>query len=275
MITPDVLKGLVVVPHGAQLGDAGQTLIAAGVVLSASAAGKGVIHLVPDGGGIAVSTDLDQKPTAWLASPPNPSWLVTSIRTAAQLLRAQHAAHESNALLEICRAMGSEPDSATLHRLIVRKARELTDADAGSLYLFETVDGERVLRFAVAQTGLKDEEKYTGSYLALTDQSIAGSVALSGEIVRVADAYSDLPADQIAFDASFDQATGYHTKSVLAVPVRNFNDEIVGVLQLINRKSSFSAELSLAVLAEQILMPFDQHDEDILTALAAQAGVIL
>jgi GAF domain-containing protein len=171
--------------------------------------------------------------------------------------------------------MGSQRDVKALHRLVVRKARELTNADAGSLYLLEEVEGERALRFVVAQTGPHDEEKFTGGLLTLSEQSIAGCVAINGKPLRIADAYVDLPGDRIRFDASFDQATGYRTKSVLCVPVYNHVDAIVGVLQLINRKPTFDVSLSLDVLSEQILMPFDEHDEEILTALAAQAGIAL
>ena len=73
-----------------------------------------------------------------------------------------------------------------LHRFILRKARELTNADAGSLYLLEEHEGQLVLRFAVAQTGPHDEETYVGRFLALSEQSVAGSVALCGAAVRVA-----------------------------------------------------------------------------------------
>lgn len=275
MAAPSELRGLVVVPHGAQLSGVMQALNEAGIVLSEHGGGAETIHLVPYAEGVAVITDPDAAPSAWIGHPLNANWLLTAIRTAVELIRAQRAVHEANALLHICRAMGSEHDAGKLHRLIVRKARELTAADAGSLYLFEKIGDEVALRFAVAQTGPHDEEKYTGSILALSEESIAGCVALHGASVRVADAYVDLPADRIKFDASYDQATGYHTKSVLCVPIRNYRDEIVGVLQLINKKPTFESELSLAVLTEQLVEPFDEHDEEILLALAAQAGVIL
>lgn len=271
----DHLRGLVIAVHGADLGGAASKLTEAGAILSTNASATGSVHLVPEGDGIAILTDLDATPTAWIASPPNPGWLLTGIRTAVELERAQRAAEESKALLEICRAMGSERAGDSLHRLIVRKARELTNADAGSLYLFDTFEQEKMMRFAVAQTGPHDEEKHTGSFLALSDQSIAGCVALTGEVVRVANAYADLPAHRVKFDASFDEATGYHTKSVLCVPIRNFQEDIVGVIQLINKKPSFDMVLTLALLTEQLVIPFDEHDEEILTALAAQAGVVL
>ena len=269
------MQGVVVVTHGVDIGQAANALRAWGATVSANPEGALNIHLVSYGDALAVITNPDAAPTAWLRTPPNPAWLVTAVQTAVELLVAQQARNESAALLEICRTMGSVHELDALNRLIVRKARELTNADAGSLYLLESADGERQLRFAVAQTGPQDAETHTGEVLALTDSSIAGCVAMSGKAIRVSDVYADLPSEHIAFDSSFDRSTGYHTKSVLCVPVRDANDRIAGVLQLINRKPTFEAVLPAGVLTTELVVPFDEHDEELLTALAAQAGVLL
>ncbi|HLX26551.1 MAG TPA: GAF domain-containing protein, partial [Candidatus Cybelea sp.] len=222
---------------------------------------------------VAIITDPDEPPIAWLATPINATWLLTAIRTAVELLRAERAVNESRALLQICRAMGSERDVPTLHRLIVRKARELTNADAGTLYLLD--DDEKTLRFAVSQTGPHDEERFAGSTVEVSADSIAGHVAMTGESIRIGDAYADLPPSRVRFDASFDKSTEYRTKSVLCVPIRNVSDQIVGVLQLINRKPNFDAVLGHGVVLEEVVMPFDEHDEEIVIALASQAGAVL
>jgi GAF domain-containing protein len=273
MAAPNSLRGVVVVAHGSDLSGVEDALTDAGIVLSSHPAGDQTVHLVPYGDSLAVIIDPDAPPIEWLGYPLNPQWMLTAIRTARELLLAQRAVRESHVLLGICRAMASERDRSKLQRFVLRKARELTNADAGSLYLIETIEGERGLRFAVAQTGPRDEEKYHGQLTPLTG-SIAGWVAVNGKPLRIADAYETLPAG-VTFDASFDRATGYRTKSVLCAPIRNHHDDVVGVLQLINRKATFDAALSLDVLSEEVVMPFDEHDEEILTALAAQAGVAL
>ncbi len=276
MAAPSSLRGVVVVSHGADLTGVAGALDDAGVVVTSSTDGsRPTVHLVPYGEALAVITDPDSPPVEWLAYPLNPAWLLTAIATASELMQAQRAVQESRTLLQICRAMASEHDVNALYRLVLRKARELTNADAGSLYLLETVEGEPALRFTVAQTGPNDEEHYTGGLLALSDRSIAGSVALTGRPVRIADAYEELPQEDVGFDISFDRATGYRTKSVLCAPIRNYRNAIVGVIQLINRKPSFDVSLSIDVLTEQLVVPFDEHDEEILAALAAQAGVAL
>jgi hypothetical protein len=273
MAAPNSLRGVVVVSHGADLADVENAMIDAGVLLSTHPAGEHTVHLVPYGESLAVIIDPDAPPIEWLGYPLNPQWLLTAIRTARELMVAQRAVRESHVLLGICRAMAWERDPVKLQRFVLRKARELTNADAGSLYLVEEVEGERGLRFAVAQTGPRDEEKYHGQLLPMTG-SIAGWVVINGKPLRVSDAYTTLPPG-VTFDPSFDRATGYRTKSVLCAPIYNHRDEIVGALQLINRKQTFDAALSLDVLSEEVVMPFDEHDEEIVTALAAQAGVAL
>jgi hypothetical protein len=269
------LRGYVVVSHGADLSGVEASGSGAGTTIATFTCHDKSVHLVPYGDTLAVITDPDAPPIGWLAYPLNANWLLALIRTSADLTDAKHSVHEAYVLLQICRSMGSEDDVETLHRFILRKARELTNADAGTLYLIEEHEGERRLRFAVSQTGPADEQRYTGSVLALSDRSVAGGVGLSGRPVRIADVYTDALPTGVNFDSSFDRANDYHTKSLLCVPMHNMKDEIVGVIELLNRKPIFAAVLSNAALAKQIVMPFDGHDQEILTALAAQAGVVL
>lgn len=270
----DTLWGTVIVPHGVDLTGVNDVLRQAGVTVGSSTGRADVVHLVPYDDGTAVIVDPDAPPICWLGSPINPHWLLTALRTAADMQTARRGIREARTLLDICRAMGSQPDEQSLYRFLVRKSRELTNADAGTLYVVEQQGNERVLRFAMAQTGPHDEEKFTGGVLPLSRDSFAGSVALDGTPLRIDDAYA-VSDDRRHFDATFDKATGYRTKSVLCVPIHNHLDDVVGVLQLINRKPTFDVPLSRDVLSEEILLPFDRHDEELLTALAAQAGVAL
>jgi HD-GYP domain-containing protein (c-di-GMP phosphodiesterase class II) len=208
-------------------------------------------------------------------NPINPRELLTAVQGAARLTAMHRDAEASETLLEIGRALTAERNMLALQQLILRRARELTSADAGSLMLVEEVDGQKNLRFAVAQTGPQDKGTHIGATLPLTASSISGSVALSGEVVRISDAYL-LGADSpYHFDSSFDKRTGYRTKSVLCVPMRNYKDEVVGIIQLINRKPKFETLLTSPEQTVQVVQDFDNHDERIAMALASQAGVAL
>ena len=216
----------------------------------------------------------------WLVAPLDGAALIATVRAAAATLAAREqlraARGESERLIQIGLALSGERDIAKLQQTIVRSARELTRADSGSLYLLEDGDhGERVLRFAVAQTGPRDAGTYLGAVLPLSRTSISGYVALSGETVRIDDAYR-VPANaEYRVNRSFDLANGYRTMSVLAVPMRDHDDAIVGVLMLINRKPDFDLVLTSAAHTEEVVQPFSERDEHVLLSLASQAGVAL
>lgn len=76
------------------------------------------------------------------------------------------------------------------------------------------------------------------------------------------------------FDPSFDLKVGYRTKSMIAMPMISAEDEVIGVIQLINRKRDPSAKLAADAVDEDVL-PFDQRSEDLLSTLASQAGIAL
>jgi HD-GYP domain-containing protein (c-di-GMP phosphodiesterase class II) len=216
----------------------------------------------------------------WVVAPADGAALVATARSAAAALAAREdvrtAQGESDRLLQIGLALSAERDVTKLQQTIVRNARELTRADSGSLYLLEEGEhGERVLRFAVAQTGPNDFGAYLNAVLPLSRTSISGYVALSGETVRIADAYAIAPDAEYRVNRSFDKANGYRTMSVLAVPMRDHEDAIVGVIMLINRKPDFSLVLTSPAHTEEVVQPFSSRDEHVLRSLASQAGVAL
>jgi HD-GYP domain-containing protein (c-di-GMP phosphodiesterase class II) len=218
--------------------------------------------------------------SGWVVAPADAMALVATVRNAAATLTAREdvriARGESERLLQIGLALSAERDVTKLQQTIVRNARELTRADSGSLYLLEEGEnGERVLRFAVAQTGPNDYGAYLGAVLPLSRTSISGYVALSGETVRIDDAYALGETAEYHVNRSFDKANGYRTMSVLAEPMRDHEDAIVGVIMLINRKPDFDLILTSPAHTEEVVQPFSSRDEHVLRSLASQAGVAL
>lgn len=224
----------------------------------------------------------------WLNTPLDPSAVIAVVRNAAAVLSlhaitaglrkdAETRRREAEHLLGIGVALSAERDIGRLQQTVVRSARELTRADSGSLFLLCDGAGsdERTLRFAVAQTGPGDSGNHLGATLPLSRASIAGYVALSGEVVRIEDAYRIEPTVEYRFNPSFDQSTNYRTKSVLCVPMRDHAGEIIGSIMLINRKPDFDLVLGSPALTERYVEPFDEHDEGVLLSLASQAGVAL
>lgn len=171
-------------------------------------------------------------------------------------------------------ALAAERNLERLLARIVSTARQLGRADAGSLYLIEEVGSARVLRFAVAQNDSVPTFAAPAP-LPLDTSSLAGFVALSGEIVTVPDV-RQLPADTpFRFNPTFDQATGYHTRSLLAAPMVTRAGEVIGVIQLINRLRSGGVPITSATVADALVVPFAPADVELVAALAAHAAVAI
>ena len=194
-------------------------------------------------------------------------------RERAQL--SQHALDRAAALKvvnEIGIALSSERNQDRLLELILTRARHLVAADAGSLYLVRQGEQEhRYLYFALAQND-SIAAPWKASVIPLNPHSVAGAVALRGEVVVVDDAYT-LPTDGwLRHDQSFDQRFHYHTRSLVGIPLLTREGEIFGVLQLINRKPRAGVPLAVPSVAQEVL-PFSPADVELLRSLASQAAV--
>ncbi len=181
-------------------------------------------------------------------------------------------------LNEIGAALSAERDLACLLDKILSGARELTRADAGTLFLVNTGDTQHKdddsLLFCTAQNDSVQLPPRIRAF-GVSRHSLAGYVALSGETLCLDDVYQ-LPANApYSFNPSFDQQHGYHTASVLVVPMRNHSGEVIGVLQLINRKRHRDAVLTDAAVVAREVVPFGQSSTDLATSLASQAAVAI
>ncbi|HEX9452986.1 MAG TPA: GAF domain-containing protein, partial [Candidatus Binatia bacterium] len=160
--------------------------------------------------------------------------LALALRQAKLEQDLERAQWEIDQLYEIGIALSTQRDREALLHLILRQCREITHCEAGSLYLVD-VDalGERCLRFTITQNDRVDFA-FAESFLPLDNSSLAGYVALSGEEVHLEDVY-DIPASlPFYFNHKFDEQSGYRSRSMLVVPMKNPQGDITGVVQLIN-----------------------------------------
>jgi HD-GYP domain-containing protein (c-di-GMP phosphodiesterase class II) len=192
-------------------------------------------------------------------------------RLESELKRAKTEIHQLN---EIGIALSTERDRESLLDLILQKSREITNSDAGSLYLVEQDDqaGKR-LRFKFAQNDSM-KVSFRESVLPLDSKSVAGYVAMTGNEICLADAYQIPPSFPFDFNRKFDEDTGYRTKSMLAVPAKNPRGEIIAVVQLINCKRNFASRLGRQNLDEMVTS-FPKECLVLLRSLASQAAVAI
>jgi HD-GYP domain-containing protein (c-di-GMP phosphodiesterase class II) len=185
--------------------------------------------------------------------------------------------YELGELIHIARAMTTVRDVDKLLGVILEKSRFVTGADAGSIYIVEphaTEQDKRVLRFKLTQNDSLsfDSREFT---MPLSERSIAGAAALEKRPLNIPDVY-DLPqGTTFHFDPTFDRRIGYLTRSMLTLPLISQRDEVIGVIQLINKKRDPAQKLLVKRDVDAQVVPFDERSEELLGMLAAQAGVSL
>jgi diguanylate cyclase (GGDEF)-like protein len=176
--------------------------------------------------------------------------------------------HLLEEMLDIGIALTRERDLYALLERILETARRFTRAEAGTVFLR---DGDN-LRFAVVQNDPLErklgkpemQRRLQAQPLRLSEPSLAGHVAQTGELINVADAYQLGDEAHWAFNRRVDAANDYATRSVLVVPLHDVAGSIVGVLELLNALDEAGA-----------IMPFDAEHEKVTRALAAQAAVAI
>ena len=191
-----------------------------------------------------------------------------------------------------------------LLEVVLTEARNIMDADAGSIYIIESgkggmgFSGRKVLgraerrtravavkranltsqvfslRFAAAQND-SCEIPFKEIVFPANLESIAGYAAITGEIVALDDVYKIPKPAPFKFNKFIDETYGYHTGSMLTLPLKNTSDEVVGVVQLINKKKNPLNKLDLKGDASSEIVPFSDEDIELATSLGSQAGVAI
>ena len=200
---------------------------------------------------------------------------------AAQLARrdADDRLAELADLAHVGAALGTERDLARLLELVLSQARRLTASDAGSIYLIERPEGEptredRRLRFVLTQNDTIPEIAFGEFTVPVDRTSLAGYAASTGKVLELPDVYR-VEGEAYRFNTTFDERLGYRTRSTLVIPLETHRREIVGVLQLINRKRDASARLHSLEDVDREVVAFDRRAVELARALAAQAAVAI
>ena len=202
--------------------------------------------------------------------------------TARDVQAAEHSVDDLFQRLEqlndIGASLSAERDINRLLESILLAAKTITRADGGTLYLLTEQDGAKRLKFEIMRTQSLNIAMggTTGNPIPFypihlynkdgkpNNQMVAAFAALTGQTVNIADAYT---AEGFDFNGTrnFDKKTGYRSKSFLTVPMKNHENEIIGVLQLINSQDPASG----AVVA------FSAADQRLAESLASQAAIAL
>ncbi|MCI0353566.1 MAG: GAF domain-containing protein [Acidobacteria bacterium] len=157
---------------------------------------------------------------------------------------APGSSHTFAVMLEVMSALGAERNLDALLQKIMEKTSDVLGADRSTLFLLNSEKNE--LWSKVAQGAAMNEIRFP------VGAGIAGFVARTGETVNIPDAYADP-----RFNIEVDRRTGYRTHTILCMPMRNREDKILGVFQVLNKHDGV----------------FTHADEEMLDALASQAAI--
>ncbi|MCH8263687.1 MAG: GAF domain-containing protein [Proteobacteria bacterium] len=172
-------------------------------------------------------------------------------------------------------ALSAEKDHDRLLEIILMRAKEMTRADGGTLYLRTE---ENTLKFEIVHTdslgirmgGAQGEPISFYPVKLVNDDgepnthNVAACAVLKNETINIADAYSNEEFD-FTGTRQFDKKTGYRSKSFLTVPMTNHENKIIGVLQLINATDADTGEIRA----------FSALDQQVVESLASQAAITL
>ena len=147
-------------------------------------------------------------------------------------------------ILEVTRKLAAPFDLDTMLGEVVNAAREVLNADRGTVFLFDEAKDELVVRVGTDLDQIRIP----------ADKGIVGECAQTREVINVPDCYADE-----RFNRAIDKQTGYKSRCMLTIPLIGYEESLVGVLQILNKNDGV----------------FDAHDEYVAQALAAQAAVVL
>jgi phosphoserine phosphatase len=147
-------------------------------------------------------------------------------------------------ILEVTRKLAAPFDLDTMLSEVVDVSRNILNADRGTVFLYDEETDELVVRVATE----------LGHIRIPANMGIVGESAQTRKLINVPDCYADP-----RFNRAIDKETGYRSRCMLTIPLLGFEDSLVGVLQILNKNGG----------------TFDEQDEFIATALAAQAAVVL
>ena len=173
---------------------------------------------------------------------------------------------------EVATALTAEKNIEKLLDLILTKTRHLAKADAGSLYLKE---GDNHLRFVLTQNISSDWNGKKDVLLEIKENSISGYTAKTSKPFNLLDVYSIPENISVSYNKNFDMSSGYRTKSMVTMAMYNNSGEVLGVIQLINKRKDYDQRIPGKKLDEDQIIPFNINDVEFLDDLASLAAIAL
>lgn len=181
-------------------------------------------------------------------------------------------------------ALMSERNLGSLLDLILDKAMDLTGSDAGCLYLVEAREGveedparywsNKQIRFKLTRNR-SVAIGFAEMVMPPSRSSIVGNAMLLGKPLNIPDVYGISTDSEFRHNGGFDRTSGYRTRSMLTLPLKDNHGQVIGAIQLINKCRFRAKPITSTEAADEQVIPYRQDDVNVSLSLASQASVAL
>jgi len=185
--------------------------------------------------------------------------------------------HELETIIERLNDIGihlsTETDPDNLFSFILEECMKLTKSDGGSIYIKKIVDDKAFLEFSYTKNNSKTFP-FNKFMMPLDKNSLAGYSGYTGEICNF-ESMEMTERIGLTHNKKFDEENDYRTCNMLVVPMKNFSGNVIGVMQLINKKSDYTLELTAKSTCPEHILPFTTKEEELISSLTSQCAILL
>ena len=177
-------------------------------------------------------------------------------------------------LVSVSKKISAEQNTSNLLNMILQECMIITNSDAGSIYIKVPMNDIDYLQFTVTKND-SIPINFKKKMIPVNFDSIAGYTALTGKIFTFNNMNDVITSLGISHDNSFDQKNKYQTMNMLSLPMKNIKNEVIGVMQLINKKIDANSVISDTSIYSESIMPYTKEEANIVASLSSQAAILL
>lgn len=159
-------------------------------------------------------------------------------------------------------AFSNEVNPDKLLSLVLMESMNLTQSDAGSIFLKDKINGKEVITFKTSLNNSMDID-FKNENIEINNDSAIGYVFNTGDFLLLNDVSNSKNEYDFNINRSYDSKSKYMTNSMMAIPMKNITGEVVGAIQLLNKTE------------DQILCDYNEDDKDVLLSVASQLAVTI
>jgi len=170
--------------------------------------------------------------------------------------------------------LSAEKDTDKLMEMILEESMIITHSDGGSIYIIIEEEEQQKLRFQYTRNTSKDFP-FASFTMPLTCTSISGYSAYTGESCRFGSMDETFDKIGVRYNDSFDKSNDYRTVNMLVIPMKNLENDVIGVMQLLNKKNEYDFKFKTMEDYPTHTVPYTENEERVISSLASLTAVLL